>query len=286
MKRHVLVLGVFLALIAAPAFAAIEYEFSQKSTTEDPLLPTTDFSAKAVVDGPRTRVDFRSGSLYPPGTYAVSPDSRRVYFVDPKNKTYTEVNLGVASTALSASNIKFENFKSNIERLTDRQVIAGLEADHYRVTIEYDISAHMGNLVLTRHVTTIIESWNTNRFGDIPGDFLTGGRHSSGNEHLDKLIASTRTPGFPLRQIITTRTRHNLPASGRGAAKRPCRADDCWQPEAPERTAVREMWVTAIRETTGAGISFTVPATYARADVPDAPRSAADTLSFEEPQGK
>lgn len=286
MKNLLAVMGVFLALLAAPAFGAIEYEFSQKSTTEDPLVPTTDFTAKAVIDGVRTRVDFRSGSLYPPGTYAISPDSRRVYFVDPKNKTYTEVNLGVASTALSASNIKFENFKSNIERLTDRQVIAGHETDHYRVTIDYDVSARMGNLVLKRHVTTIIESWNTNRYGDIPSDFITGGSHTTGNEHLDKLLASARTPGFPLRQIITTKTRHDLPVTGRAATKRPCRADDCWRPEAPERTAVREMWVTAIRETRGEGISFTVPATYARADVPDAPRAASETLSFEDPQGK
>jgi len=273
MKRTVLVLGVFLAL-ASPAFAAIEYEFSQKSTTEDPLLPTTDLNAKAVVDGLRTRVDFRSGSLYPPGTYAVSTDSRRVYFVDPKNKTYTEVNLAAASTTLATAKIKFENFQSNIERLTDRQVIAGHDTDHYRVTINYDISAQVGALVLKRHVITTIESWNTNQFGNLPPDFISG-NSATGNPHLDQMVASTRLPGFPLRQIITTRTRHDLPPN-RGSKVQ----------VAPERTAVREMWVTSIRETRGEGISFTVPATYARADMPDAPRAATDVLSFEDPKGK
>jgi hypothetical protein len=275
MKKLVLVTGVLLALTAAPAFAAIEYEFSQKSTTEDPLLPTTDLNAKAVVDGLRTRVDFRGGSLYPPGTYAVSTDSQRVFFVDPKNKTYTEVNMASASTRLRSSSIKFENFQSNIERLTDRQVVAGHETDHYRVTIDYDISARMGQMVLKRHVTTVIESWNTNQYGNLPPDFITGGNSGTGNTQLDQLLTSTRLPGFPLRQIITTKSRHDVPPT-RGSKVQ----------VAPERTAVHEMWVTSIRETTGAGISYTVPATYARADVTDAPRAASDVLSFEDPSGK
>lgn len=269
MKTTVLVLGVFLAL-AAPAFGAIEYEFSHKRTTEDPLLPTTDLVARAVVDGTRTRVDFRSGSLYPPGTYAVSTDSRRVFFVDPKNKTYTEVNMASASTALAASSIKIENFHSNIERLTDRQVIAGHETDHYRITVTYDISARMGRMTLKRQVVSVIDSWNTNRFGDISGDFISGGSTTTGNAQLDQLLASTRTPGFPLRQTITTKTRHDLPPNKGSKIE-----------VAPERTTVHDMWVTAIRETTGAGISFNVPTTYARADIPDAPRSAADVLTFE-----
>ena len=274
MRNVVLVLGVFLALIAAPAFGAIEYEFSQKSTTEDPLLPTTDLTAKAVVDGLRTRVDFRSGTLYPPGTYVVSTDSREVFFVDPMNKTYTSVNMAAASAALSASSIKFENFTSNIERLTDRQVIAGHETDHYKVTIEYDISVRLGSIPLRRHVTTVIESWNTTRYGNIAQDFISGGNSSTGNAQLDQFLASTRTPGFALRQIITTKTRHDLPQNRKSKIE-----------VAPDHTTVHEMWVTSIRETTGAGISFTVPVTYARADVPDAPRAATKTLTFE-PEGQ
>jgi hypothetical protein len=283
MKNVVLVLGVFLAVIAAPAFGAIEYEFSQKSTTEDPLLPMTELTGKAVLDGLRTRVDFRGGSLYPAGTYAVSTDSRRVFFVDPKNKTYTEVNMAAPSTRLASSSIRIENFKSNLERLTDRQVIAGHETDHYRITIDYDISARMGRLTLKRHVTTIVESWNTNRYGDISPDFVTGGNTTTGNAQLDQFLAATRTPGFPLRQTITTKSRHDLPMT---RTKRTCpNPADCWEPESPERTTVHEMWVTSIRETTGAGISFTVPPTYVRSDVTEAPRTAADVLSFE-PQGQ
>jgi hypothetical protein len=274
MKKNVLVMGVVLALFAVPAFAAIEYEFTQKTSTEDPLVPTTDLNAKAIVDGARTRVEFRSGTLYPPGTYAVSSDPHQVFFVDPVHRSFTEVNMAGASTALAASGIRIENFKSDMERLTDRPVIAGIEADHYRVSISYDITVRMGNIPLTRHVSTVIESWNTHRFGEVNGNIVSGGAVYTGNPQLDKLMASTRIPGFPLRQTITTKTQHDLPQNAKSKIEL-----------SPVRTAVREMWISQIRETPATGVSFTVPPTYARAAMPDAPRAAGSVLSFD-PDGK
>lgn len=274
MNKKVLVMGVVLAVIALPSFAAIEYEFTQKLTSDDGVLPSTDLIGRTVIDGLRTRVDFRGGTLYPPGTYAVTTDSRLVYFVDPANKSYTEVNMAGAATALAAGNIKIENFTSNIERLTDRPVMAGLDTDHYRITIDYDITVRMGNLPLKRHVNTVIESWTTARYGEMAQDFITGGSTFTGNVEVDKLLNSVKVPGFPLRQIITTRTHHDLPQTKSSKLE-----------VAPTRTSVRELWVTSIRETRGEGISFTVPAAYARADVPDAPRAATKVLTFE-PNGK
>jgi hypothetical protein len=274
MKKNVFVLGVVLALVAVPAFAAIEYEFTQKTTTEDPLLPTTDLNAKAVIDGTRTRVDFRSGTLYPPGTYAVSTDSRMVFFVDPANKSYTEVNMAGTTTALAASNLRIENFKSNLEKLTDKPVIAGIETDHYRLTISYDLTLRMGNIPLKRHVSTTVDSWNTSRFGEVQ-DFISNARsHLTGNEQLDKLMATTRLPGFPMRQTITTRTQHDLPQNKGSKIELPA-----------VRTAVREMWVNSIKEIPATGVQFTVPVTYARADMPDAPRATGQVLTFD-PQTK
>jgi hypothetical protein len=175
-----------------------------------------------------------------------------------------------ATTALAASTIRIENFKSNLEKLTDRPVIAGIDTDHYRLIITYDISVRMGNIPLKRHVNTTIESWNTNRFGDMNQDFISGGRtYVTGNEQLDKLMASTRLPGFPMRQTITTRTQHDLPQNRNSKIEL-----------APVRTAVREMWVNAIRETPATGVLFTVPAAYNRADQPDAHCRAPDAGSL------
>lgn len=273
MKKLPAVLGVVLALIAVPAFAAIEYEFFQKTTTEDPLVPITELTAKAVVDGVRSRVEFVGGTLYPPGTYAVTADSRRVFFVDPANKSYTEVNMSGTMTALGASSVRIENFKSNVEQLADRQTIAGIEADHYRLTITYDITVRMGTIPLKQNVTTVVDSWTTNRFGTPARDFVSS-MGTTGNEKLDELLSSAKVNGFPLRQTVTTRTQHNLPVNPRSKLE-----------VAPVRTSVREMWVTSIREVSGQGVSYSVPPAYVLATAPDAPRSTTKTLTFE-PEGK
>lgn len=269
MKKLTVVLGVVLALIALPSFAAIEYEFFQKSTSEDPLLPTTELTARAIVDGQRTRVEFRGGTIYPPGTYAVSPDGRRVFFVDPENKSFTEVNMAGTTSALAASSIRIENFKSSVEQLGDRQTIAGIEADHYRLTISYDISVRMGNIPLKQHVSTVIDSWTTMRFGSLPQDFISG-TGNTGNEQLDELLGSAKVVGFPLRQTITTKTQHDLPVNPKSKLE-----------VAPVRTAVREMWVSSIREISGQGVSYAVPTAYARAALPDAPRATTKVLTFD-----
>jgi hypothetical protein len=273
MKKLPAVLGVVLALIAFPAFAAIEYEFFQKTTTEDPLVPTTDLTARAVVDGLRTRVEFRGGTLYPPGTYAVTSDGRRMFFVDPENKSYTEVNMGGTLTALAASNVRIENFQSNVELLPDKQNVAGIDADHYRLTINYDITVRMGNIPLKQHVTTIVDSWTTTRFGTVPQDPVSS-MGTTGNPQLDELLSAAKVIGFPLRQTVTTKTQHNLPTNPKSKLE-----------VAPVRTSVREMWVSSIREISGQGISYAVPKAYALATAPDAPRSTTKVLTFE-PEGK
>ena len=56
MKR--LLVSVALTLVAVSASAAIQYEFVQKNTSADPVEPVTDLTARAVVDGDRSRVDF------------------------------------------------------------------------------------------------------------------------------------------------------------------------------------------------------------------------------------
>jgi hypothetical protein len=47
------------------------------------------------------------------------------------------------------------------------------------------------------------------------------------------------------------------------------------------KTLTRETWVTSIRAVETSGMTFTVPATYRRADQPDLPRTAAKVLTFE-----
>ena len=274
MKR--LLVTAALVLVAVSSSAAIQYEFVQKNTTADSVEPVTDLTARAVVDGDRSRVDFIGGNLYPPGTYVVSTDgSRRLTFVDPLKKWYTEVNTASVATALAASNIRISNLKSTLENRDDRPVIAGHPTEHSRLIITYDISVTMKSIPLKQHVRTEIDTWSTTQFPTASAmSFLSGLR--TGNPEIDKLldVETTRVKGFPLRQTVTTRAVADLPP-GRSELRTPT-----------ARTIVREMWVTSIRETAPDAALFTIPPTYRRADVEEAPKAARETLTFEEPPAK
>ncbi|HEX6640291.1 MAG TPA: hypothetical protein VF215_04225, partial [Thermoanaerobaculia bacterium] len=87
---------------------------------------------------------------------------------------------------------------------------------------------------------------------------------------LDRLLEAetSKVSGFPLRQLVTTRTKYDMPA--RTKISRPS-----------TRTMTRETWVTKIQETATDAAQFTIPVSYRRADQPDLPRSATQTLTFD-----
>ena len=95
-------------------------------------------------------------------------------------------------------------------------------------------------------------------------------RRGLGADELDRLLDSenAKVGGFPLRQLVTTRTKYDVPA--RSKLERPSM-----------RTMTRETWVTKIQEINAEPSQFTIPVTYRRADQPDLPRTATQTLTFD-----
>ena len=271
MKR--LLVTVTLAVVPLFASAAVQYEFTQKNTTASSVDPVTDLTARALVDGEKSRVDFLGGTLYPPGTYVISTDaSRRLLFVDPAKRWFTEIDTASVATTLGASNIRISNFKSNVEMRDDRPMIAGYATEHARVTLKYDISVTVKSIPLTQHVETEIDTWSTQSFSaSAASSFLTNLR--TGNMDIDRLLdaEALKLKGFPLRQTVTTRTVAALP---------PTKSE---VPTPTARTIVREMWVSSIRETSADPSMFLIPPSYRRADVKDVPKSATETLTFDPP---
>lgn len=260
-----------LAMVALPGSAAIQYEYVQKNTTPDAVNPTTELTARAIVDGERSRIDFVGGTLYPPGTYVVSTDgSRRLLFVDPSKEWFTEVNTTSFATAIGTSSIRVSNVKSTMDAKDDRPIIAGHVTEHTRLTLTYDISVTVKGIILKQHVRTEIDTWSTPQFAAAAaGSFNSALR--TGNPEIDTVLEmeTTKVQGFPLRQSVTTRTVADIP---------PTRS----QLQVPTtKTIVREMWVTSIRETPATASMFLVPVHYRRADTPETPKSATKVLTFE-----
>ena len=120
-------LGVAFVLAVQSASAAVEYEFRQISRSDLESVPPTDFTGRAIIDGDRSRVEFLSGTGYPPGTYLISNSaSRSMIFVDPAKKAYLEINAGSVSNALGAAKLTIANKKVDLTQMEDHPVIAGL----------------------------------------------------------------------------------------------------------------------------------------------------------------
>lgn len=260
MKRLIVVLSVVLAVCAAlPAAAALQYEYIQTMRSDADKSVPTDLSARVTLDGARSRVDFLSGNAYPPGAYMISTDgSRRMVFVDPTTKSYTEVNTSSIASAIGSSTILITNVKSDVVKLADAQTVAGIPAEHYRLTISYDITVMFRNMPLRQSVRTEIDQWTTVQFGDVFEAALLGNSLLTGNPQVDEVIKieTTKIKGFPLKQrvkIVSINEAKPLPGS---------------QLNLPNTmTRTREMTVTAIRESNPADSQFSLPSGYQRIDL-------------------
>lgn len=269
MKRTLLAL--VLTLFAIPALAAIQYEYTQKNVTEDVVVPTTDLVARATVDGMRTRVEFLSGNVYPAGTYVISTDGSRLFFIDPVKKWYTEFNAAGAVTAIGASNIKIENLRSDTKDLGEGPIIAGSPTHRYQLTLDYDVTLVMRQIPLKQSVHTVIDSYTTSKFGELALNVLADGVRT-GNHEIDQLLEleTTKMTGFPLRQTVTIRMTSQTRSPGSSQLK-----------VKPTRTFLRETVVTSVRELQPKANDFSIPAGYTRADASERPRTQTQVLTFE-----
>jgi hypothetical protein len=268
MKR--LLVTVALAWIAVPALAALQYDFVQKHTSDDAVTPTRDLTGRATIDGARSRVDFLGGNLYPPGTYMITTDgARRLFFVDPSNKWYTEVNTSGVATALAASDIKIANVKSEAETRKDTQKIAGIDAKHQHLDLSFDITRTIQGIPVRQHAQVDIDSWTTDKFENAQATLISE-VIQTGNPQIDEILSaeSKKITGFPLRRTVAIHMTSDLAVKS-----------ELKMPRATSMT--RETQVTSIREANPDAMLFVVPITYKRADQPDAPRSDSKVLTFD-----
>ena len=271
--------GIFLILVALPAFPAVEYDFTQRTHSDIDQIRPTNLSGHAVIDGDRSRVDFLTGDLYPPNTYCISTNgSRTLKFVDPVMKSYTEVNSVALAAAIGQTNITVANLKSDLQKLDDHPRIAGTGTEHYRLTITFDMTVQIRTMPLRQSVKTEIDKWTAIEFGDIADTSLNASTIRTGNQQLDDVIdlEATKIKGFPLKQTVKITTT-NL----QGVAPNSKLAFN------PVRTQTREMMVTSIkRMPTVDPSAFLLPASYRRNDTQALAEKAAQTrvtvLSFEE----
>lgn len=258
--KKMMLLALAVVLVAIPAFPAIQYDFVQRTTHEGAVIPATELMGRAVLEGDRSRIEFTGGDVYPAGTYMVTVDgSRRLFFVDPEKQWYTEVNTSGISTAVAASNIQIANLKSNLEKMGDGQVVAGILTEHYKLTMTYDITVPFRSMPLKQSVRTVINTWTTSKFGDVARSAFAN-TVQTGNVEIDKMIETEtkRVGGLPLRQSVQI----TMSVTSKGPVKSQL-------PLPATRTITRETWVTKVGEVVSEPMTFKVPASYRKSEMPD-----------------
>jgi hypothetical protein len=258
MRRTTTLLLAIIALLAQAASAAIEFEFHQTRRSEVRSVPPFDVSGRAVIDGPKSRIDFLTGNGYPPGSYVISTDgSRNLIFVDPARKTFAEMNLGAALAGIGTANLSVENLKSKFDELPDHAVVAGLPTNHRRLTLTYEVTMRFATIALKQAVTTVIDKWTTSAFGDVNETFLSSGGFHTGNAQVDEMInmETTRFKGLTLRQTVQITTINEGPRLQSSELK----IDN-------SRKQVTETTITSVRSREVGAELFQVPAAYRRED--------------------
>src|SRR4051812_14438222 len=160
--------GISLIFVALSASAAVEFDFTQRMQSDIDRSHPANLSGHTVVDGDRSRIDFLTGDLYPPGTYCISTNgSRTLLFIDPGMKSYTEVSSAALTAALGQSSITMSNLKTNMQKLEDHPMIAGVSTEHYRLSLTFEMGVMFRSMPLRQAVTTEIDTWTTIEYGDV-----------------------------------------------------------------------------------------------------------------------
>jgi hypothetical protein len=257
MKKILAAISLLLGVTGVQG--AVQYEFRQSFHSDVEALPSNDMTGRGIIDGDRYRVEFLSGTAFPPGSYVISSNaSRQQIWVNPAKKSYVEVNTGSVATAVGASRITISNKKIDVTKMPDHPILAGLPTEHYRLVLSYDIALPFGQISLKQSVTTVIDKWVTMAFAGVAEGFLAGGGVHTGNPDVDEIFEAenTKIKGFPLRQTTEITTVNANP-----------RAPGSQLELKNVHTQTRDMTITAIETKPEASAAlFQVPAGYRKAD--------------------
>jgi hypothetical protein len=210
------ILALLLALAAAPGFADVHYKSITRTQPEKGK--SQDIQVEGWVSGDSARVEIKDSAnpLLKPGAYLITKDGgQTVFLVDPEEKTYAEWDLrallGGAGAVLNGMGpvLKVEFSEPKVEKLLEEAgpALVGLPTRHYRYRTSYTMKMKVLGMGNESSVVSEEDIWATDRLQDAAlSVWLRADPPKTGNEQLDKLIASSRgkVTGFPLKMVTVS----------------------------------------------------------------------------------
>ena len=209
MKRALIAL-VFI-LTAALAAADVTYTFkgaSWSDANKDKVLN----NGKAFLKEPAFfRIEFTEAGnpMMGTGTYMISNDGKTIFLVNPKEKTYSKLDMEQMLKLVQAVGgmveMKVENPKASQTRGTQDMTIAGLPAKHYLMDTSYTMKVKVLFMKSSSQVSSHRDLWYTEAFPILVKDYFQARGVKSGFGELDKLVEleTVKVPGILLKSKTT-----------------------------------------------------------------------------------
>jgi len=213
MKRALIVLA--LLLTAALAAADMTYAFkgtSWSDANKDKVLS----NGKAFLKEPSFfRIEFTESTnpMMGTGTYMISNDGKTILLVNPKEKTYSKMDmeqiLKMTQALGGMVEMKVENPKATQARGTQDMAVAGLPAKHYVMDTSYTMKVKVLFMKSSSQVSSHKDLWFTESFPVVVMDYFQSRSVKTGFGELDKLIEleKTKVPGVLVKSKTTSESK-------------------------------------------------------------------------------
>lgn len=204
---------VILAFAASLALADLTYTFKNSGWDDKGKDKMVQTGTAYLKEPSFFRFDFKESNnpLMGPDTWMFSKDMKTMYLVNPKEKTYSVMDMEGMVKALGGMmegmiKMDVENPKAGVARGTQDQKVAGYACKHWVMDTSYTMKMKVLFMKTTTHVSSHRDIWAADSFPLMLKDFYQNSAIRSGYKELDKVIEveAIKVPGYILKTKSTT----------------------------------------------------------------------------------
>ena len=205
-----------LLLVASSALTDVTYTFKSTNSGDKAREPMVQNGTGYLKAPNLFRVDYAESNnpVMAAGTWMFSKDLKTLYFVNPREKTYSVMDMEGMIKAMGAMagamvQMEVENPKASLARGTQDQMVAGFACKHYVMDTSYLMKMKVLFMKSASQVVTRRDLWAADGFPLTMKDYFQNQAFLSGYKELDKLIEleKVKAPGYVLKTRSTTETK-------------------------------------------------------------------------------